>query len=256
MNAVSTAGGSLAGRTIVVTRATDQAGTLATALADRGATVVELPVVGIDDPADGGAALAAALDAAIDRRADAGWLVVTSPNGARRVADRLAGRPWPGRIAAVGPTTAEPLLAAGHLVDLVPGRAVAEGLLEDLPAPTTEGERVLLARAEVARDVLPDGLVDAGFAVEVVVAYRNVEPTVDPDALAAAATADLATFTSESTVLRFTALVGDRRPSAAACIGPISAAAARTAGYEVVEADPHSVAGLVAAVERWAAGPA
>lgn len=256
MTDTSAPDGSLAGRTVVVTRATEQAGTLATALADRGATVVELPVVAIDDPADGGDALAAALDDAVARGADAGWLVVTSPNGARRVADRLAGRSWPGRMAAVGPKTAEPLLAAGHVVDLVPGRAVAEGLLEDFPAPTTEGERVLLARAEVARDVLPDGLADAGFAVEVVVAYRNVEPTVDGDVLAVAAAADLVTFTSESTVRRFTALVGDRRPSAAACIGPISGAAARTAGYEVVEADPHSVAGLVAVVERWAAGPA
>ena len=84
----------LAGHTVVVTRATDQAGALAVALAERGATVVELPVVAIDDPADGGVALDAALDAALERGSAAGWLVVTSPNGARRVADRLAsGKP-------------------------------------------------------------------------------------------------------------------------------------------------------------------
>jgi len=244
----------LAGHTVVVTRATDQAGALAVALAERGATVVELPVVAIDDPADGGVALDAALDAALERGSAAGWLVVTSPNGARRAVDRLAGRPWPGQIAAVGPKTAEPLLGAGLVVDLVPDRAVAEGLLEDFPAPTDVGQRVLLARAEVARDVLPDGLCDAGFEVDVVTAYRNVEPTVDPEVLAAAADADLVIFTSESTVHRFTAMVSDRRPTAAVCIGPVSGAAARHAGYDVAEADPHSMAGLVAAVERWASG--
>ncbi len=252
MTAGSTLDVSLTGRTIVVTRATDQAGTLAAALADRGATVVELPVVAIAEPADGGAALAAAIDASVATGSADDWLVVTSPNGARRVADHLVGRAWPGRIAAVGPKTAEPLLAVGHVVDLVPGRAVAEGLLEDFPAPPVDGGRVLLARAEVARDVLPDGLRAAGWEVDVVVAYRNVEPTVDPGILEAARRADLVTFTSESTVRRFTALVGDVRPTSAACIGPISGAEARTAGYDVVEADPHSVAGLVAAVERWA----
>jgi len=252
MNPSPTAGGPLSGFTIVVTRATDQAGTLVDALNGRGASVVELPVVAVADPTDGGAALATALDRLVEQGSGKDWLVVTSPNGAQRVADRLAGRRWPGRIATVGPKTSEPLVDAGHSVDLVPGRAVAEGLLEEFPVPPTDGGRVVLVRAEVARDVLPDGLRAAGWDVDVVVAYRNVVPKVDAGVLAAACGADLVTFTSESTVRRFYDLVDGVGPPAAACIGPISGAAARDLGYEVVEADPHSVDGLVAAVERWA----
>ena len=249
--------GPLAGRTVVVTRATDQAGSLACALRDRGATVVELPVIAIVDSADEGAALIAAVERAVDGGYD--WIVVTSPNGAHRVVDAFRGRPFPGRIAVVGPKTAEPFLNTGQVVDLVPARALAEGLLAEFPAPTNGvASRVLLARAETARDVLPKGLRAAGWAGDVVVAYRNVAPEVDPEVLVAAATADLVTFTSESTVHRYHGLLAGPAGSSvapvdAACIGPISAAAARSAGHRVVEADSHSVAGLVDAVEAWAA---
>lgn len=246
--------GPLAGCNVVVTRATDQAGSLADALRERGAEVVELPVIAIAESTAGGAALTEALDRAVAGRYD--WIVVTSPNGARRVAGGLAGRAFPGRIAAVGPKTAAPLVAAGHAVDLVPASAVAEGLLAEFPVPgdPAGGGRVLVARAETARALLPDGLRAAGWEVEVVVAYRNVAPDVDPGVLAAAARADLVTFTSESTVHRYHDLFpGVVSPVEAACIGPISAAAARHAGHEVVQADPHSVEGLVAAVEAWAA---
>ena len=238
----------LVGRTVVVTRATDQVGTLAGALAELGAEVVELPVIAIVEPSDGGAALAAAL-ASADRY---DWIVVTSPNGSRRVVDLLAG-PTTARLAAVGPKTAAPLAASGRLVDLVPGRAVAEGLLEEFPSPPESGGRVLLARAEVARDVLPEGLSAAGWEVEVVAAYRNVVPVVDPAVLVRARSAHLVTFTAESTVRRYHDLAGANLPLAAACIGPISAAAARELGFAVVEAAPHSVAGLLDAVVAWAA---
>lgn len=237
----------LTGRTVVVTRATDQAGSLSSVLADHGAKVVELPVVAIEEPADGGKALSAALT--LTDRYD--WIVMTSPNGARRVADRLA-RPTTARLAAIGPKTAQPLSAAGHPVDLVPDRAVAEGLLESFPSSDGTG-RVLLVRAETARHILPDGLRDAGWDVDVVVAYRNVAPAVDPEVLAKARSADLVTFTAESTVRRYHDLAGSPTPAMAACIGPISAAAARQLGFTVVEAEPHSVAGLVDAVMAWAA---
>ena len=238
----------LAGLNLVVTRATDQAGTLSDALAERGAHVVELPVIAVADPADGGAALASAIDGvgAYD------WVVVTSPNGARRVAERLGGAiPSDTRLAAIGPRTAVPLLAAGFAVDLIPGRALAEGLLEEFPPPDGGG-RILLARAEVARDVLPDGLRAAGWDVDIVVAYRNVEPDNDLDTLAAAREADAVVFTAESTVHRYTALAGGSTPADAVCIGPVSAEAARELGYRVVEADPHSVEGLVDATCVWA----
>ncbi len=239
----------LAGRTLVVTRATDPAGTLSAAQAARGAQVVELPVIAVAEPADGGAAL----DSAVAGVAAYDWVVVTSPNGARRVSDRLGGTvPSDTRFAAIGPRTAVPLLAAGLAVDLIPDRAVAEGLLEEFPSPPDGGGRVLLARAEVSRDLLPDGLRAAGWDVDVVVAYRNVEPDSDPDALAVARGSDAVVFTAESTVRRYTALAGGPTPSDAVCIGPVSAGVARELGYRVVEADPHSVEGLVAATCAWA----
>jgi len=237
----------LIGCTVVVTRATDQAGSLSTALADHGAKVVELPVVSIEESVDGGKALSAAL-----ARADCyDWIVVTSPNGARRVADGLAG-PTTARLAAIGPKTAQPLSAAGHSVDLIPDRAVAEGLLEVFPSSDGTG-RVLLARAETARHILPDGLRDAGWEVDVVVAYRNVAPDMDPEVREQARSADLVTFTAESTVRRYHDLVGGPTPAMAACIGPISAAVARQLGFTVIEAEPHSMTGLVDAVLAWAA---
>ena len=220
--------------------------------------MVELPVIALVDSADEGAALIAAADRAVDGGYD--WIVVTSPNGAYRVVDALRGRPFPGRIAVVGAKTAEPFLNIGYAVDLVPAKALAEQLLAEFPAPTNgvAGSRVLLARAEMARDVLPDGLRAAGWAVDVVVAYRNVAPDVDPEVLVAASMADLVTFTSESTVHRHHGLFAGPAglsvaPVDAACIGPITAAAARSAGHRVVEADAHSVAGLVDAIEAWAA---
>ena len=149
----------------------------------------------------------------------------------------------------LGPNIA--LFAAGFAVDLIPGRALAEGLLEEFPPPDGGG-RILLARAEVARDVLPDGLRAAGWDVDIVVAYRNVEPDNDLDPLAAAREADAVVFTAESTVHRYTALAGGSTPADAVCIGPVSAEAARELGYRVVEADPHSVEGLVAAACAWA----
>tara|TARA_Y100000310_G_scaffold255801_4_gene263402 strand:- start:1512 stop:1850 length:339 start_codon:yes stop_codon:yes gene_type:complete len=110
----------------------------------------------------------------------------------------------------------------------------------------------MVARAEVARPVLPDGLRAAGWEVDVVVAYRNVAIHADPDLVERARAADAVTFTSESTVRRYVDLVGGPVPPDAVCIGPISAAAARETGFRVTEADPCSLAGLVDAARTLA----
>ena len=249
--------GPLAGGSIVVTRATNQASSLSTALAARGAEVIQLPVIAIAKPTDGGAALSEAIDESVSGSYE--WIVVTSPNGARLVADGISkqlvgGSEFSVRFAAVGPRTAAPLLAAGHIVDLIPFEASAEGLLAEFPRPSGNRNRLLLARAETAREVLPKGLRAFGWEVEVVVVYRNVATDVDAATLAAAAQADLITFTSESTVHRYHSLLAGEQvtPLDAVCIGSISGAAARDVGHEVVEADTQSVEGLVAAVEGWA----
>ena len=207
-------------------------------------------MVAIVDPTDGGAALAVAAA----RLGDYDRIVVTSPNGARRlldVAENLPAANWP-PVAAIGLATAGPLQAAGALVDLVPGKAVAESLLNALPDPPDGGGQLLLVRAESAREVLPAGLIDAGWHLEVVAAYRNVEPAVEGPVLAEARTAEAVTFTAASAVRRYHNLAGGPSPVDALCIGPISGGLARELGFQVAEANPHSVSGLVEAACRWA----
>ncbi|HEX6166951.1 MAG TPA: uroporphyrinogen-III synthase, partial [Acidimicrobiales bacterium] len=249
----------LFGRRVVVTRARDQAGELAARLAAQGASIVEVPAIEIADPADGGAGLATAVDRLAGGAYE--WAVLTSPNGARRLlaAIRDAGRDARAlggvRLAAIGPGTAAEL-AAGNLVpDLVPPSYVAESLLEAFPAPGPSPGRVLLARAAVARDVLPAGLAAQGWSVDVVEAYRTVPAPAGADRSAALAAAEIVTFTSSSTVTGFLGAVGrDRVPPVVAAIGPVTAATARAHGLAVdVEAREHTLDGLVDALCAWAA---
>lgn len=238
----------LFGRRVVVTRTRSQAGELSARLRELGAAVEEVPVIRVDDPADGGAALARAVAGV----ASYDWVVLTSPNGAARLCGALRdGRDLAGvRLAAIGPGTAK-VLAEHHLVaDLVPGRFVAEGLLEAFPDPPAGGGRVLLARAAVARDVLPDGLRERGWEVDVVTAYRTLPAQLDDAAVRRLAAADVVTFTSSSTVEHLVAAAGaDAVPPVVACIGPVTAATARDLGLQVtVEAEVHTVEGLVDAL--------
>ena len=143
-------------------------------------------------------------------------------------------------------------------VALVPERYVAESLLEAFPSPAVTASggraggsgRILLARAAIARDVLPDGLRAMGWSVDVVAAYRAEPRTLDAGERAAAATCDTVVFTSPSVVEAF---CDQPRPlpvpSTVAAIGPVTAAAARRRGLPVhVEAAEHTVAGIVAAL--------
>jgi uroporphyrinogen-III synthase len=222
------------------------------ALREAGAEPIEVPVIEVAEPSDGGAALVAAAA----QLASYDWVVVTSPNGATRLLDAVTdARAFAGaRVAAIGPGTAAALAAGGVRADLVPERFVAESLLESFPAAPADGGRVLLARAEVARDVLPDGLRAVGWTVDVVDAYRTVAVAAGDDARAAVAAADVVTFTSSSTVERFLDAFGaDALPPVVACIGPITADTARARGLTVdVEAGVHTVDGLVAALVAWA----
>ncbi|MDZ7674460.1 MAG: uroporphyrinogen-III C-methyltransferase [Acidimicrobiales bacterium] len=233
----------LFGRTVVVTRARAQASSLLAKLRELGADTVEIPAIRIDEPADGGAALRAAVDdlAAYD------WVVVTSPNGARRLlaACRDARAFGSSRLAAIGPGTADALAEGNIVPDLVPERYVAEGVLDAFP----DGDgRVLIPRAAEARDVLPEGLRDRGWTVDVVEAYRTVQGRPTGADLVRAAEADIVTFTSSSTVRNFLA-VCDTVPPTVACIGPITASTAREHGLTVdVEAEVHTIDGLLDAL--------
>ena len=237
----------LAGLKIVVCRPRHQAQPLTDGLAAAGAEVVSAPVIAITDPADGGAGLRAAL-ARLER---GDWLVVTSPNGAERAA--AAGPPATGvNVAAIGPGTAARAAAVGLTVRLVPDRSIAEGLVQAFPTPGSgrSGSLVVLARAALARPVLPDSLRDAGWEVLDVAAYRNVAARLTDDQRRAVAASDGVVFTSSSTVTRLVDEVGtDAVPPLVASIGPATSATAASHGLEVtVEASEHTIDGVVAAL--------
>ena len=230
---------------VAVTRAAAQADQLGRRLRDAGFEPVAVPVIDIVAAADGGAALRAAAT----RLTQAGhydWVVLTSVNGAERLL-AVAPRPWPAKVAAIGSATAACLADHGVTVALVPPRFVAESLVESFPrGPGT----LLLTRAAVARDVLPDGLRAKEWIVDVVEAYRTIAPAIDERQRREIACCDIVTFTSPSTVHNFVELLGfDAVPPTVACIGPITAAACREHGLTVhVEAERHTVAGLVDAL--------
>lgn len=242
----------LHGVRIVVTRAAAQAEPFSVALRRLGAEVIDFPTISIEGPQDGGAALRDG----IQRLASYDWLVVTSVNGARAVLSELpdARRAAGVQIAAIGPATAAFLTAARLPPDLVPKRFVAEGLLEEFPDPPRPGARALLARAEVARDTLPLGLIARGWIVDVLCVYRTVgaaELGRDQSRLAGA---DIVTFTAPSTVSQFVAIAGVPQRSTVACIGPITSAAARAAGLTVgIEATSYTTDGLVDSIVDWSA---
>lgn len=236
----------LRGRSVVVTRATAQASTLVEHLEALGAEVVAVPVIEVADPADGGASLREALGS-LDRYS---WLVVTSANGADRVCAVGSLREAPVKVAAIGPGTVEALDRHGVPVDLVPGRFVAEGLLDVFPAPPPAGGRVLLAQAAGARPVLHDGLTAKGWDVDLVEAYRTVHPRLSAEVVDRASGADAITFTSASTVRGYVGAAGlEAVPPVVATIGPITSEASRELGVEVdVEAREHTIPGLVASL--------
>ena len=238
----------LFGRTVVVTRAREQASTLADRLTELGASVVELPTIAVEP-----------LAIEMPRLDQYTWIVFTSVNGvdgffARglhahgRDARALAGA----QLAAIGPGTADALARHGVHADLIPARSVAESLLESIPPALTD-DRVLLARAETARDVLPAGLKRLGYGVDILPVYRTVTAVPDDADLDAlrAGRVDAITFTSASTVDNFFDLVGrlPPPPPKLVAIGPVTSEALRARGVIVdAQADPHTIDGLVAAV--------
>jgi len=245
----------LFGKRIVVTRAREQASELRQRLEALGAEVLELAAIRVEPIAF-----------AFPHLHRYAWLVFTSANGVRAFFERgldalgvdaraLAGL----RLAAIGPGTAAALAARGLRPDVVPERFVAESLLDAFPAPGAPGERVLLARAEQARDVLPEGLGERGHLVDVLAVYRTVRTDPDPSLLeqVRAGEVDALTFTSSSTVTNFIEAVGEFTgpQPVVVSIGPVTSATARDRGLRVdAEADPHTIDGLVEVVAATLGG--
>ncbi len=250
--------GALFGKRVLITRAGEQSSEFAGALIARGAQPVVAPtiaIVPVDDTSDA--------DRAIEDLASYRWLIFTSQNGVDAFFARLAAKKADARaigaakVAAIGERTAGRLRAHGIIADLVPAEFISEEIAPELIARSSPCDRVLLYRAQGARDVLPQTLQDAGLIVTIVPAYSTVIP---PDAQFArkVSEVDVLTFTSASTVRGFVALLGDVPASQAAsgkcvaCIGPITANAAVQAGLNVdVVAPVHTTAGLLDALEIY-----
>jgi uroporphyrinogen III methyltransferase/synthase len=228
----------LHGRTVAVTRARAQASAIATRLRDLGAAVVEAPAIRVR-----------ALPATLPDPQHYDLLCVTSPNGAEQLFAHLRdARALAGVVvAAIGPGTAQALRAGGVEPDVVPERAVAEGLVAALAEVPVR--RALVARAAEGRDVLVDALRARGAEVDVVALYETVPEPLGPGARAAAAAADYLLFTSASSVRFYAAAGGALAGPRLASIGPATSAALREHGAEpALEADPHTPDGLVQAV--------
>lgn len=246
----------LLGKRVLVTRAREQASVLSRRLAELGAEPIEFPAIQILPAED-----YRPLDEALARHYD--WVIFTSVNGVEAVWARLQAtgrdaRAFAGtRLCAIGPATAAELAAHGLRADFVPPEYVTEAILAGIG--DVAGQRILLPRADIARESLAAGLRQQGARVDEVVAYCTV--TTGPDhpmaqpVLARLETGqiDVITFTSSSTVRGFVNTFGlsgidssKNNVPIVACIGPVTAQTAQELGLHVdVVADTHTIAGLI-----------
>lgn len=249
----------LAGRRILVTRSESQSAKLSDGITALGGVPVEVPVLKIVPPDS-----FQPLDEALKHLDQYDWLILTSTNTMSAItarAQQFAVQPEKAaglKVAAIGRATAQDAKNFGFRVDVIPQAQVAEGLVAAL-GDAVRGKRILLPRAAIARDVLPASLRDAGAFVDVVDAYRNVIPETAVDDLrsALASCIDAATFTSSSSATHLAEVAqaaGVAFPFEnvkAVSIGPITSATLRELGWAPdVEADPHDILGLIAAVQK------
>jgi uroporphyrinogen-III synthase len=262
----------LSGIRVLVGRARHQAGALSSELRNRGASVIEIPFIEIRKPRS-----FKPLDSALKSLATYDWLILTSVNGVEAMWDRLNKLGLPPsrvdglRIAAIGPATRKAIEQRGVKVDVVPKEYVAESVVRSLKSKV-KGKRVLLVRAKVARDVIPNELRKAGAHVDVVEAYETVVPQSSRRRLRTALKnrrPHVVTFTSSSTVRNFVELLGSAaglkpmqgvrgrgRPGHTgldgilmASIGPVTSATLREVGLPVdIAAKEFTIPGLVQAI--------
>lgn len=253
----------LFGKRIVVTRTRQQSSSLKRQLEGLGAEVLEAPTIRIADPSESDLAL---FYKAIDEVERYGWVVLTSGNAVDAFADRLAAagrdsRALAGvRFACIGGPTAERLRDRLNIAaDFIPSRMVSDTFIAEFPsAHAIRGVRVLLPAADIAGPAIAERLRDAGAELDEVTAYRTLPVVALPEPVVEAfrdGAVDWVTFTSSSTATNLVGLLGDDASCLSRCqrasIGPKTSQTLADAGYPpTVEADPHDVAGLVAAMVR------
>ncbi len=244
----------LFGRGVVITRPERQVDDLARLLAAQGASPIAFPTIRIEPPSDW-----RELDKALERLEIYDWLIFTSANGVHFFFERLREKGGDVRrlkgikICCIGPATAAQIESRGIRVDLVPGEFIAEGILKSFASMDLAGRKILIPRAEKARDVLPQGLRRQGAEVDVAVTYRTMNSGRKKEELQRfidAGEVDVITFTSSSTVTNFVEIMGADYvlpPSIKiACIGPVTAATAKKAGFSIdIEQEQYTMDDLV-----------
>jgi len=249
----------LAGTRILVGRARHQAGSLSASLRSLGAAVIEIPFLEIRKPPS-----YQPLDDALKSINNCDWLILTSANGVEAMWERLRKLRIPRRnlthlqIAAIGPATKKAIVKHGLKVKMVPEEYVAESVVKGL-RDKVSGKRVVLIRAKVARDVIPEQLRASGAQVDVVEAYETVVPEKSRARLRklmknASRRPHIVTFTSSSSVRNFAELLGQVKAGSLrsvqfASIGPVTSA---TLGElqmpATIEAREFTMGGLIRAI--------
>ena len=250
----------LFGKGIVITRPEAQADEFTSLLHAQGARVINFPTIKIVPPVS-----YHGLDRAIADLSTYQWIIFTSANGVAFFLKRLKelGRDIRDlkdlRICTIGPGTAAQLEHLGIPVDLVPDEFISEGIVKAFEKINLRRSRILLPRAETARDVIPHGLAKLGTKVDVVTAYRTVSSGKDKaelEKLMKAGKVDVITFTSPSTVHNFMEIMGRNHvmPKGVmiACIGPVTAAAAKKAGLpaDIIQ-ERYTIPGLVETLIKY-----
>ncbi len=249
----------LFGKHILVTRARAQASRLTAKLEELGARVTELPAIKIIPTTD-----FAPLDQAIAEIKSYSWLLFTSVNGVKYFFERLAAAGKDTRalahakIGAIGSATAKALQHHGLIADVIPAEYKAEEMIDALKGEIKAGEKILLPRAKVAREILPEALRAAGATVNVVTAYETICDSANAEDLIQALEAgkiDMVTFTSSSTVANLVNMLGQKKELLTkvktAVIGPITGATCKANGLNpVITAAEYTIDGLVTAIEN------
>lgn len=251
----------LLGQGVVVTRSREQASDLVVHLESLGACCFEFPTIEIAPMPD-----RAPIKAAVARLSEYDWLVFTSVNGVRLFWDVLREQGLDARalaknkVAAIGPATAQGLAERGIAADFVPEKYVAEDVLQGLLARGAAGKRILIPRAQEAREMLPDELRKAGAQVEVLPVYQTLPVASGAeDLLAALENGEIhyVTFTSSSTVTNFLAMITPERFAAyrpklrLACIGPVTERTLAANGFQGdIQPEDYTIPALVDAVVR------
>jgi len=252
----------LMGRSIVVTRAREQASELVKRLSDLGAECLECPTIKVAPPDD-----LKPLDMAIENLSTYDWLIFTSVNGVNFFFNRLFAKNKDVRAlsnvhtAVIGPATAKRLFDFGLQSDIVPESYRAESIIKAFAGKDINGKKILLPRAKEARPILPSELARMGAVVDEVTAYCTRAVQVNADLILKRLrekTIDLITFTSSSTVQNFHSLFpsGDlenlMRGVVVASIGPITADSALNLGFDVhIVAESFTIPGLCQAIKQY-----